>query len=116
MRVQRILLGLAAVTIGIAGLVDGPARAQPTGCTVQTVAWSTAFGGTLEITCGNVFHFAYGPTISGACTAASLEARKSWQGMAQAALLSGRSLVVEFQMCTAPSGNSERRLTSVRLN
>lgn len=102
-------------------VVEAQGGATPPGpmqtvCKAETVAWSTPYGGTLEIICGGHYHFGFGPTVTGACPGTDIETRRSWQSLAQTALLSGRTLYLEFTACTAPNGRRERALTKVRLN
>jgi hypothetical protein len=96
-------MSLPGVMIAAAAAVltaSAPAEASTLTCSVNGVAWATGGSGTLQIFCNGVGHFAFGSHTDTDCTSVNLEARKSWQNLAQAALLSGKTLTVEF----TPSG------------
>ena len=101
-----------AFAIGVATAIALPARpahALQTTCTVTNVAWATGDSGTLQVYCGGSWYFAFG---SGACPNISIDARKAWQSLAQAALLSGKQIYIEYSTCTGGPGVTYLRLNS----
>ncbi|HXU60744.1 MAG TPA: hypothetical protein VN962_03525 [Polyangia bacterium] len=66
-------------------------------CNVSLVAWAPGAGGEVQVNCGNVWY--YGDS-NGACGAFGVDSAKEWQSMAQASLLSGKKLYIEYNSGT----------------
>ena len=97
MNSKKIVSLLGALGVwGAISTVSDPASAASLTCSVTNVAWSRLDGGTLQIYCSGVGHWAFGSHTDADCISASIDARRSWQGLAQAALLSGKTLLVDF--------------------
>lgn len=84
--------------VGVTGLTES-ASATPSSltCTLTAVAWATGNSGTLQVFCSGVGYWAFGDNGGDAdCPAPNIDARKAWQSLAQAALLSGKTLYIEY--------------------
>ena len=89
--------GLVATAIGLAVCLAPTAAlaAAPTGVQVT--------GNALRITIDGSELFAYTGTPPSGCFSVSTETFKSWQSLAQAALLAGRSMNIGWGTCGSPS-------------
>lgn len=87
------------------------AEAQPsTTCNVGKLAWHPINGGTVQINCGGIWR--YGFRTHSFCPTADMDTLKAWFSLAQSALLSGKTLTLEFNnSCSGGPG-----LTNVYLN
>ncbi len=109
MRSGRLVLAVAASAAITMAADTGEASIVSTTCTVTKVGWATGGSGTLQTVCGGNWYFAFGS--SGSCPTASIDTRKAWQSLMQAALLSGKPLYLEYEnACSGGPG-----LTYVRL-
>jgi hypothetical protein len=97
MKSKKLVTLIGAVGVwGAMSIVSKSAEAASLTCSVSNVAWSTGNSGTLQIYCSGVGHWAFGSHSDTDCPSISIDARRSWQGLAQAALLSGKTLLIEF--------------------
>jgi hypothetical protein len=88
----------AGAFAALTGITES-AHATPSSltCTVTNVAWATGNSGTVQIYCSGTGYWAFGDNGGDAdCPAPNLDARKAWLSLAQAALLSGKTLYIEF--------------------
>lgn len=106
---KKLRLGLlGTVALGVMTLFSTPARADSATCTVNNVAWSDGAGGTLQIYCGGVWYYAFGSYYG--CNSTSTDGKKAYQSMAQSALLSGKTLYIEYASCGGGNAISYVRL------
>jgi hypothetical protein len=110
MGIKKLWLGICGtVALGVVTLSSTPARATPNvTCTVNNVAWTEGSGGTVQIYCSGIWYFAFG-TQSG-CNTTSSDGKKAYQSMAQGALLSGKTLYIEYTTCGSGNAISYVRL------
>jgi hypothetical protein len=62
-------------------------------CNVSLVAWAPVGNGEMQVNCNGIWY--YGDSSTG-CGAYGVDAAKEWQSMAQASLLSGKKLYIEY--------------------
>jgi hypothetical protein len=107
MKALKCLTFIVVIATSLA-LFKGTSQAANLTCKVSSVAWTDGNGGTTQIYCGGVWYYARGT----GCVPTSLDGRKAYMTLAQAAFLSGKSLYLEFS--TSPTG-CENVLSYVRL-
>ncbi len=95
-RIVTLFIGLftAALTVGVASKSAHASTLNVT-CNVSLVAWATAASGEVQVNCGGTWYYGNNVT-SGSCTGNGLDAVKAWQSLAQASLLSGKKLYIEY--------------------
>ena len=82
----------AATTVGLAS--RSAQAASPVTCNVSLVAWAPVGNGEVQINCGGAWYYADVTTAT--CTGYGADAVKAWQSLAQAALLSGKKLYIQY--------------------
>jgi hypothetical protein len=109
MKLRNMVLTVAM--IGSAAAVGTSAReahAASATCTVDKVAYTANNGGTLQLSCGGNWYYAFG-SYSG-CIVQSADTKKAWQSLAQSAFLSGKPMYLEYTACGGGNALSYARL------
>lgn len=107
------LLSVAGITLG--GATE--AQADTITCSPNRVAWATNAGGAVQVYCDGDWYYGYGSHADADCGANAIDARKAWLSLAQAALLAGKDLYIEYTAQGSGSGecSSGRAITYLRL-
>jgi hypothetical protein len=109
MAIRKAFSGLLALSVAVAiSASSGEADASALTCSVTQLAWATGSSGTLQVYCGGAWYYAFGS--SGSCPTANIDARKAWQSLAQAAMLSGKSLYIDYTSCSGGPGINYLRM------
>ncbi len=89
------VLGFAAIVSVFASWADS-AQAASTTCSITRVSWAS--DDAMGVYCGNTWYFAF---KSRANCSSTTDSRKSWASMAQAALLSGKQVILNHESCSS---------------
>ena len=109
MKLNGICVALSLVVGAAISTASLRAEAATTTCNVSNIGWHPSGGGTVQISCGGSWYYGFGS--SGTCPVADADTKKAWFSLAQSALLTGKTVTIDFTTCTGGPG-----LTNVRLN
>lgn len=99
--------------LGIAAfLMSASAFATPQSCVPDATSWNDDTGGSLAIHCSNTNTWFFAKKALSGCTAVSVDTLKAWLSMAQAAILAGKTLTIDFTSC----GGTATEFTWLQLN
>jgi hypothetical protein len=96
MKLTHIAAVAGVLASGLAvGLTPRTAQATTLNvtCSVANVAWSPFSSGEVQVNCGGSWY--YGDN-NGGCGTNGIDAVKAWESLAQASLLSGHKLYIEY--------------------
>jgi hypothetical protein len=90
-----VLAGLfaAAFAFGLVSTRSAQASLNVT-CNVSLVAWAPVGTGEVQVNCGGTWY--YGDVSTSSCTGYGIDAVKAWESLAQASLLSGKKLYIQY--------------------
>jgi hypothetical protein len=88
-----VTIALCASVFAISSPRTGHAATLNVTCNVSLVAWAPVGNGEVQVYCNGTWY--YGDSNS-SCGTYGVDTVKVWQSMAQAALLSGKKLYIEY--------------------
>lgn len=109
MKMNGICFLLSVGVSAVIASVSQVAHAASTTCNVSNVAWHPSGSGTVQVSCGGNWYFGFGS--SGSCPVADADTKKAWFSLAQTALLTGKTVTIDFTTCTGGPG-----VTNITLN
>lgn len=97
MKNTKLLATVFAVTAGLLSLTARPALAADSICTISSLAYAN--NGEVALYCSQGSFYAWSYNRGTGCNVRSADALKSFLSLAQAALLSGKSLRIYYNSC-----------------
>ena len=109
-------VAILATTIAATGLIAADAKATTvSNCTVTGVSYDN--GVRLIINCSATYYYGFaGTAYSGCVNTASVDTLKQWASQAQTAMLSGKTLTMNYDTQTGTCQNGAKTISLVWIN